>query len=280
MPLPGTIGAPVFRGADVTTFIEPYKGLSSHTGTELVAKDVITTFPYYFSDMIQNAIKMMHGYLRKDWEQLTNELKDAIYHANSRAYMSTRSYMERLWKDQLERGNVCLKGCILPYDNISHIMIIKGALGVYSGVEMLLWALPRDIRGTAVMKLEQNPRDPSRLRFDRVRKHLPNKCATPNARGLLDWDGTRKALGVTPYSNPAGVRLPQMPVVVNLPAILSEESPPQAQAMEEIPITKAENTIDTKMDNSMKAFEAWTLHMSKANEPRYGGYRIPRAYTT
>jgi hypothetical protein len=40
MPLPGTMGAPVFGGADVTKFIEAYESLSSRTGTDLVAEKV------------------------------------------------------------------------------------------------------------------------------------------------------------------------------------------------------------------------------------------------
>jgi len=82
--------------------------------------------------------------------------------------------------------------------------------------------------------------------------------------------------GVSPYSIPAGVPLSQMPVVVNLLAIPSEETLPPVQAVEAIPISKAENTMDTKMENMMKAFEAWTFRMSKANEPRYGGYQSAR----
>jgi hypothetical protein len=60
-----------------------------------------------------------------------------------------------------------------------------------------------------------------------------------------------------------------MPVVINLPAITSEETPAPAQATEEIPIAKADNTIDMKMDNMIKTFEAWTFQMSKVNEYRY-----------
>jgi len=48
--------------------------------------------------------------------------------------------------------------------------------------------------------------------------------------------------------------------------------------MEETPIAKAENTMDTKMDNIILAFEAWTFQLSKANEPRYGGYQTATAY--
>jgi hypothetical protein len=86
---------------------------------------------------------MMNGYLTKDWVQLKEELKVAFRHADSRVYMNIRSYLERLCRDQLERGNLGLKAFILAYDNISRIMISKGALAEYSQVEMLLGASQR-----------------------------------------------------------------------------------------------------------------------------------------
>jgi hypothetical protein len=278
MPLPGTMGAPVFRGADVTKFIKAYESLSSRTRTDPAAEHVIATFPYYCLETIQETIKMMNGYLTKDWVQLKEELKHAFRHADSRVYINTRSYLERLFHNQLERGNVGLAAIILTYDNISRIMISKGALAEYSQVEMLLGALLRDFRATAVMKLELDPREPATFKYNKLRQHVLNKCATADGLALLNSEGARTAPGVSPYSIPAGVPLPQMPVLVNHPAIPNEETPAPAQATEESPIAKAENTIDTKMDNMMKAFEAWTFQLSKANEPRYGGYQTARAY--
>jgi len=70
-----------------------------------------------------------------------------------------------------------------------------------------------------------------------------------------------------------------MPLVMNLLAIPNEETPGPVQATEELPITKGKNTIDRKMDNMMKAFEAWSFQWSKANEPTYGGYQTGREYT-
>jgi len=54
--------------------------------------------------------------------------------------------------------------------------------------------------------------------------------------------------------------------------------PAPGQATEEISIAKAEITIVTKMDNMMKAFEAWTFQLTKVNEPRYRGYQTARVY--
>jgi hypothetical protein len=113
MPLPANLGAPVFGGADVTKFIEAYKSLCSRTGTDPAAEDVIATFPYYCSEMILETIEMMNGYLTKDWVQLEEELKDAFRHADSQVYMYSTLYLERLCRDQLERGNVGLNAFIL-----------------------------------------------------------------------------------------------------------------------------------------------------------------------
>jgi len=278
MQLPGTMGTPVFGGADVTKFIEAYKSLSSRTGTDSAAEDVIATFPYYCSETFQDTMKMMNGYPRKDWVQLKEELKDSFRHTDSRVYMYVRSYLGRLCSDQLERGHIRLKTCILAYDNISRIMINKGALAEYSQVEMLLGAFPRELRAKAVMELDLDPRDPWTFKYDKLRKHVLDECGTADTLTLLNSEGARTAPGVSPYSILAGVPLPQMPVGANHPAIPNEETPAPAQAMEEIRIAKAENTIDMKIDTMMKAFKAWTFQLSKANEPRHRGYQTARAY--
>jgi len=66
MPLPGTMGATVFGGADVTKFIEANNSLPSCTRTNPLTKDVITTIPYLCTEPILETIKMIDGYLWKD----------------------------------------------------------------------------------------------------------------------------------------------------------------------------------------------------------------------
>jgi len=135
-------------------------------------------------------------------------------------------------------------------------MIIKGALAEYSQVEMLLGALPRDWGAELVMILELDPRDPLAFKYDKLQKHVLDTCVTSDALAHLKLEGGHMTLGVSPYSVRAGVPLPLMPDVVNLLAIPNKETPALAEATEEIPIAEAENTMDTKMDNIMKAFEA------------------------
>ena len=142
----------------------------------------------------------------------------------------------------------------------------------------MLRALPRESRTKAVLILDLNPRDLSTLEYDTLRTNVLDKCVTSDALPILDLDGAHTALGVSPYSIPAGVRLTQMPVVANLPATPNEETAAPAQAMEEICIPKAENTIDTEMEDMMKPFEARTSQLSNAIESRSGGYQTARVY--
>jgi len=106
MPLPGIMGAPVFGGADVTKSIDAYKSLCSCTVTHPAAKDVIATFSYYCSETIQETIKMINVYLRKDGMPLKEEMKDAFQHADSQVYMYMRSSFGRVCWDRLEDGHV------------------------------------------------------------------------------------------------------------------------------------------------------------------------------
>ena len=186
MPLPGTMGTAVFGRVDVATFVEAYESLSSRTVTDTGAEGVIATFPYYCSETMPETMTMINQYLTKDWEQLKEELENAFRHADNRVYMYTRSYLERLCKDQRERGNSGLKAFDLVYDNISCIMLNKGALPEYSQVEMLLGTLPQNLSANAVTKLKLVPTDPSTFKYDKLRRHILDKCVTANALSVLD----------------------------------------------------------------------------------------------
>jgi len=114
--------------------------------------------------------------------------------------------------------------------------------------------------------------------YDKLRQQVLNKCVIANAPALQDSEGACMAPWVSPSSIPTRVVPPQMPVVVNLLAISSEETTAPVQTMEKIPIATSENKINTKMDNTMKAFQCWTIQSSKANDPRYAGYQSARPY--
>jgi len=157
-------------------------------------------------------------------------------------------------------------------------MINKGALAEYSPVEMLLTALPRALSAKAVMQLELDPRDRFTFKYDTLQTHVLIDCITADALTLLDSEGAHTVLGVSLYPIPAGVPLPQMPEVVNFPAIPIEVTPVPEQAIQEIPIANVESPMDTKTDIIMKSFDASTFQMSNANKPGYGGYQTTRAW--
>jgi hypothetical protein len=195
------------------------------------------------------------GYLRKDWVQLKEELKDSFGQADSQINMNTRSAMEPLHQDQREHGVVGLKAFDLTYDILCWLKIATGALAENLPLHMLLGAHQSKLNANAGMKLQLDPRDPSMFKYDQLQMHVLETCVTADALPLLDSEKAHTVLGVSSYSVPAGVPLRQMLVVTNLPAIPSKRTPAPVQATDEIPIAKADNTINMKMDSMMKAFE-------------------------
>jgi len=136
-----------------------------------------------------------------------------------------RSYLECLFKDLLEPGKVRLTACILTNNHTSHIMIKMGVLAEYTQVEMLLGAIPHNMRVTVLMKLKLRCRNPSILTYVNILKYVLNTSVTGNAVALIVMEGACSATEVSPYSVPAGVPHTQWPVVMNLPAIPSVEIP-------------------------------------------------------
>jgi len=124
---------------------------------------------------------------------------------------------------------------------------------------MLLGALLWDVTVKAAVNVERDSREPGIVIYDTLGKHVLQKSVTASTLAKLDLDEAHTAPGVSPYSLLAGVPLPQMPVVVNIPAFPSEETLTPVLATKELPIAKADNTIHTDIDNMMKAFSVWTI---------------------
>jgi len=117
------------------------------------------------------------------------------------------------------------------------------------------------------------------FKYDKLCKHFLHKCDSTECLTILNWAVACTAQGVSPDAFPAGVLLRKMPEVVTVLAIPNQVSMAPAQATEEILIAKAENTIDMKMDNIIKAFQAWNWQQSKVNDPRYGCYQTAMVYS-
>jgi len=67
-------------------------------------------------------------------------------------------------------------------------MIAQGALAEYLPVEMMLRDHPRHLRANALMKLELDPRNPSTFKYNKLSKHVHNKCVTADDSTLRDLE--------------------------------------------------------------------------------------------
>jgi hypothetical protein len=95
---------------------------------------------------------------------------------------------------------------------------------------------------------------------------------------LLGLTESHSLPGVFSYSIHAGVLLPQLPVVVKLLAIPTEEIPARVKLTEDFSITNTEYTNNTNINIVLNAFEASIMQMSNVNEHRYTGYNTDNAH--
>lgn len=156
---------------------------------------------------------------------MKDDLNDNICHANCQMDIYMTSYLRQKCKNQLKWEIVALKVFILPYDNISSIMMNKGAMAKYRQVEILYQALPRDLKAEVANLFEIDSRDPSTFLYGKFKRHLLTTCVTTDAFTLLDLEGAHMALVVSSYSGPACILLPHVTVVAYIQTISFNASP-------------------------------------------------------
>ena len=167
-----TVGAPFLTGADIAKCIELHESLSPCTAPDMTAKDSIASFQNCSSEMIQIMIQIMNGYLRKDLEKLKKKLQDSFRRRDSQVTMDSALFLEWVYKVKIEGVKASLKGSILTCNNISSVIINKGALAKYSLLEMLLGALSRQLGAKVLIQQYSKSREPSTINYDALRKDI------------------------------------------------------------------------------------------------------------
>jgi len=145
---------------------------------------------------------------------------------------------------------------------------------------MLLKTQPWDFSATVLMKFNLDPRESLTFQLNYLWTLLLHTCILAATLTHLDRREVGMVVGVSLYSGTAEVLLPQLEVVVKLPAIPSEEITAPGWAMEEMSIANTENKIDINMENMIQPFKASTFPMGQVNNPRYRHYRKTRRYST
>ncbi|KAF8241364.1 hypothetical protein K440DRAFT_643860, partial [Wilcoxina mikolae CBS 423.85] len=187
-PLPNALGAPAFRGQDVTTFLHKYESLAAFTATDVTESSVIAMLPYYCTEEIRETVMMMRGYTDRDWAALKKEMLDVFRYSDSRpdSLVYTRQYLEQLsatFSDQTES----LKSFLRTYDHISGVVTERGMMCEYERTEMLLHALPKLLWRKAISKLGINPLEPHTFNYCRLNGWLDARCSAAEALAMFEF---------------------------------------------------------------------------------------------
>jgi len=190
MPLPLCPVAPIFLGADVTTFLHQYESVAAFTATDPSSRNVVVMLPYYCTEAIRETVMMMRGYERRDWAALKKEVLDAFRYTDSRpdSLVYTREYLENLCAEFGGREDTeSLKSFLRTYDHISGVVTERGMMVEYERTEMLLRALPKPLRRKAISKLGLNPLDPRTLEYGKLKGWIAARIAAAEALTIFDF---------------------------------------------------------------------------------------------
>ncbi|KAF8252878.1 hypothetical protein K440DRAFT_269580 [Wilcoxina mikolae CBS 423.85] len=218
MPLPHTLGAPIFRGPDVTAFLHKYESLARFTGTDPSSKDVISMFPYYCAEGsdVRETVMLMHRYANRDWATFKTERLDAFRHSDSRALVYTRRYLEELCTSfggrHKDFGNLeqieCLKSFLTQFDHISGVLMARGMTCEYERTEMLLHTLPKKLWKKAISKLGMHPLEPSTFNYHNLNTWISARITAAEALAMFELMAPKSPAATDMTSTSSGTAFP------------------------------------------------------------------------
>ena len=121
MPRPGQPGSMLFDGNNVTEFLDNWD--LNCEDYELTDVQKCTRLPNYCTPEIKDVVKLLNGYISRDWSVLRKELKDFYWQHDK-----PRNTTTELYKLIKEAPSMSLNVYLLKYTAITNDLVKQGAL--------------------------------------------------------------------------------------------------------------------------------------------------------
>jgi hypothetical protein len=162
MPPPGTLGSPMFEGANATEFLERYKDLCSDY--HVSAEDKLMRLPRYCIQPIAETIKSLKEWKSRDYAALKKALL-AEYKSNdthqllySVPFLENYKNIARTEKDDIL--DYCRK-----FDRITQHCMAKKVLTEYTAGVWFIHGLPPSTAGKLIKKFVIDTEDPDTVHY-------------------------------------------------------------------------------------------------------------------
>ena len=215
MPRPGQPGAMEFDGRNVTEFLDEWNLECEDFG--LGATQRCARFPNYCIPTIKDTVKILPGYLAKDWVMLQNDLRKLYWPQDKPK--NTMSALDAVVKEA--QGGMDLNVYVLKYSSISEALVAAHALSTLDHVAQMLDGLSDDLRRKVIrhctkQKWKLSTQDTGAIDpdFDAIKAFMLTEAQTEQTMSVYDSErsirehssstGFRTSSSITPVPMPIG----------------------------------------------------------------------------
>jgi hypothetical protein len=189
MPLPGTLGSPMFEGANVTEFLERYEDLCSDY--HVTARDRLARLPRYCIRPIAETIKSLKEWQAQNYAALKKALLAEYKNDDTRQLLYSVHFLENYRSIPRTEKDDILDYC-RKFDRIAQHCIEKKVLLEYTTGIWFIHGLPPSTAGKLIRKFAIDTEDPSTIDYPKMRDYIMRQALSN--RAIQRMNATRTPL--------------------------------------------------------------------------------------
>jgi len=269
MPRPGQPGAMEFDGRNITEFLDEWNLECEDFG--LGATQRCARFPNYCIPTIKDTVKILPGYLAKDWVMLQNDLRKLYWPQDKPK--NTMSALDSVVKEA-QTGDTDLNVYVLKYSSISEALVAAHALSTLDRVARMLDGLSEDLRRKVIRhctkqrwKLSTQDTGTVDPDFDAIKAFILTEAQTEQTMSVYDSErsvrehgGSASRVVTTPSATlvptpvPTPVRIVPTPVASPAPTPTPAPAPPAPSTVPDpiVELTKQFSRLALAMEANMQ----------------------------
>jgi hypothetical protein len=178
MPLPGTLGSPMFEGANITEFLERYEDLCSDY--HVSAEDKVKRLPRYCVQPIAENIRFLKEWGNRDYTALKKVLLDDYKKDDIHQLLYSLHFLES-YKNVLRTETDDILEYCRKFDRIAQHCIEKKVLTEYTAGVWFIHGLPPSAAGKLVRKFAIDTEDPDTVEYQKQLKYIIQRIASNKA---------------------------------------------------------------------------------------------------
>jgi hypothetical protein len=241
MPPPGTLGSPMFEGANVTEFLERYKDLCSDY--RVSDKDRLTRLPRYCIQPVAETIRFMNEWRTRDYVALKKVLLSEYRDNDTHQLLYSVPFLEKYKSIARSKDDDIIDYC-------TRVWFIHG--------------LPLSIASRLIRKFAIDTEDPDTVNYQQQLEHVQKQAASDKAIRQMSATQNPSSQQAEVVNQVVEQLQPAAPVTEERPRELIVKS---TTTSETTPKTVSEPASKTAVDQLAKAFMTFNVNLQQLVQP-------------